>query len=298
MYSFEQLKVFVTVCDTGSFSAAARKLKRAQSGVSQSISNLEIAIDQTLFSREKNTPQITDNGKALLPVARSILNQQHYFDQKVESLSQSQEHELVIAVEESLLNDELLKILAPLADQYPITRFDIFAAPTFDIEKLVSQGKAHLGIIYADGELKVDMDFFLLGQARFLTIASPNHQLSQLNCVTEYDLKNHRQCTHRNADKKELWFTYAISTRVWYANTHQALIDMVVQGLGWAIVPEILIRQPLEQGKISVLPISHEKSGWLTPVGCLVSRTNAIGPVTSAVISELQRHQMVSNQWR
>ncbi|EGU31198.1 transcriptional regulator, LysR family protein, partial [Vibrio ichthyoenteri ATCC 700023] len=32
MYSFEQLKIFVTVCECGSFSAAARKLSRAQSG--------------------------------------------------------------------------------------------------------------------------------------------------------------------------------------------------------------------------------------------------------------------------
>ncbi len=34
------------------------------------------------------------------------------------------------------------------------------------------RGKAQIGIIYADGELKVDMDFFLLGQARFLTVSS------------------------------------------------------------------------------------------------------------------------------
>ena len=78
MYSFEQLKVFVTVCESGSFSAAARKLKRAQSGVSQSIANLEIAIDQELFNREKNIPVLTNTGKALLPVAdaQSILEQQ------------------------------------------------------------------------------------------------------------------------------------------------------------------------------------------------------------------------------
>ena len=85
MYSFEQLKVFVTVCESGSFSAAARKLKRAQSGVSQSIANLEIAIDQELFNREKNIPVLTNTGKALLPVAKSILDQQKYFDQNLDT---------------------------------------------------------------------------------------------------------------------------------------------------------------------------------------------------------------------
>ena len=57
MYSFEQLKIFVTVCECGSFSAAARKLKRAQSGVSQSVANLELAINQDLFTRDKNIPK-------------------------------------------------------------------------------------------------------------------------------------------------------------------------------------------------------------------------------------------------
>lgn len=67
MYSLEQLKIFVTVVETGSFSATGRKLNRAQSGISQAISNLEIAIDQPLFDRNKNTPNLTKSGKTLLP---------------------------------------------------------------------------------------------------------------------------------------------------------------------------------------------------------------------------------------
>ncbi len=146
MYSFEQLKVFVTVCESGSFSAAARKLKRAQSGVSQSIANLEIAIDQELFNREKNIPVLTNTGKALLPVAKSILDQQKYFDQKVESLTQEDEHELIIAVDESIIDKNFIKIISSLADQFPITHFDIITTSTFDVEDLVRRGKAQIGI--------------------------------------------------------------------------------------------------------------------------------------------------------
>lgn len=297
MYSFEQLKVFSTVCETGSFSAAARKLKRAQSGISQSVSNLEIAIGQSLFEREKNNLKLTQQGQALLPLVRTLLNQQHYLNQTIESLAQSQEHEVVIAVDESLLNDQLIQILAPLADIYPITPFEFIATSTFDVQKRVRQGRANIGIVYADGELISDMDYFSLGQARFLTIASPNHELAKLNRVTEHDLKLHRQCVHRDMNKKELWFTYAISMRLWFANSHQALIQMVEQGLGWASVPEILIKQSLKEGKLIALPVSHEIMGWMTPVGCLVSRTQSLGPVTTAIISQLQSHQLHDDRW-
>ncbi|MGS0728610.1 LysR family transcriptional regulator, partial [Shewanella sp. 0m-11] len=264
MYSFEQLKIFVAVCETGSFSAAARKLKRAQSGVSQAISNLEIAINQELFNRDKNTPVLTENAKALLPIAYSILHQQQYFDQKVESLSKVTEHELIIAVDESLVNDELVAIIAPLADKFPITQFEIIAASTFDVEELIRQGKAQVGIIYADGELKVDMDFFVLGQARFLTIAAAEHDLAKLTLVQDSDLKSYRQCVHRSSEQKELWFSYVISTMAWYANTHQNLVSLVGKGVGWAVVPEWLVKQRIERGELVALPVAHEYHGWLT----------------------------------
>ncbi|WP_372882015.1 LysR family transcriptional regulator [Psychromonas sp.] len=297
MYSLEQLKIFVTVCETGSFSAAARQLKRAQSGISQAISNLEIAIDKELFCREKNTPSITLQGKALLPIAKSILHQQKYFDQKVESLAKNYEHELVIAIDESVINDELIEILSPLADQFPITDFEIIIASTFDVEELVRSGQAQAGIVYVDGELKVDMDFFTLGHARFLTIASPEHPLAALSLVGETDLKAHRQCVHRSAQKKELWFSYKISPTAWYANTHKAMIELVKKNVGWAVVPELQVDQNIKQGDIISLPISHEYDGWLTVVGCLVSRSHTSGPVLESVISTLQRYCLLNKRW-
>lgn len=290
MYSFEQLKIFVTVVETGSFSATARKLNRAQSGISQAISNLEIAINQTLFTRNKNIPSLTISGKALLPVAYSILHQQKYFDQKVDALAKNYEHEVIIAIDESLNNQDILKVIAPLADQFPITNFEIISTTTDDVENLVKIGKAQVGIIYSDGELKVDMDFFLLGQARFLTISSPEHPLAKLKAVTSNDLKAHRQCVHRSLSQKELWFSYAISSRIWYANTHQTLIDLVVQGIGWALVPEFAIKRYINQAEVVTLPVTHEQGGWLTPVGCVVSRSQSTGPVLQSLINRLQQH--------
>ncbi|SEG54403.1 LysR family transcriptional regulator [Vibrio hangzhouensis] len=297
MYSFEQLKIFVAVCEHGSFSAAARKLKRAQSGVSQAVANLEIAIDQTLFSRDKNIPQLTENGKALLPIARSILNQQKYFDQKVDSLSKDYEHELTIAVDESLMDKSFLKILAPLAAKFPITNFELICASTFDVERLVREQKAQMGIVYADGELKVDMDFFVLGQARFLTVVAPEHELASLPIVKDSDLKSYCQCVHRSSEKKELWFTYGISSNIWYANDHKTLVDMVSEGIGWSNLPEMLLKQSIQHNEVVVLPVAHEKSGWVTTVGCLVSRSHSNGPVLSELIELLQKHQFIDDHW-
>lgn len=297
MYSLEQLKIFVAVCEAGTFSAAARQLKRAQSGVSQAISNLEIAIDKELFSREKNTPTLTTHGQVLLPIAKSLLHQQQYFDQKVEALAKGDEHELVIAIEESVINDELLQILSPLAEQFPSTDIEIIVASTFDVEVLVRTGQAQVGIVYMDGELKTDMDFFTLGHARFLTIASPAHPLATLPLVSDIDLKAHRQCVQRSTQKKELWFSYKISPTAWYANTHKTLIELVKKNVGWALVPELLAHQSIKNGEIVTLPVSHEYDGWLTVVGGVVSRRHTSGPVLESVIQTLQYYCLLNKHW-
>lgn len=59
-FSLDQLRVLVTIVDTGSFSAAGRKLRRAQSAISQAIAALETMQDVALFDRSGYKPRLTE----------------------------------------------------------------------------------------------------------------------------------------------------------------------------------------------------------------------------------------------
>jgi len=290
MYSLDQLKIFVAVCKAGSFSAAARQLKRAQSGVSQSVSNLEISINQTLFDRSLNKPILTLEGEALLPIAESILHQSLNFEQKIASFASQHEHSLVIAVEESLLASPLLAALAPLAGDFPTTSIEILSASTFDVESMVEDGRAQIGIIYTDGKIKSSMDFFTLSYNRFVTVVSPSHPLARLESVKEFDLRNHQQIVARTACGKELWFSYGISTKSWYANNHQTLISLAQQGVGWATVPESLVKYAIEAGQVVSLKLEFEPTGWINSIDCITSRSHAPGPVFNATLSKIKQY--------
>ncbi|HCU2193477.1 TPA: LysR family transcriptional regulator, partial [Klebsiella variicola] len=50
-YSPEALTAFVEAVDCGSFSAAARRLRKSQSTISTAIANLEADLGVTLFDR-------------------------------------------------------------------------------------------------------------------------------------------------------------------------------------------------------------------------------------------------------
>lgn len=50
-FNSENIELFLTVLDTGSFSAAARKLNRVPSAVSMAIANIEAELGYHLFER-------------------------------------------------------------------------------------------------------------------------------------------------------------------------------------------------------------------------------------------------------
>ena len=63
--TFDQLRVFLTVVEMGSFAGAARKLGRATSVISYSIGNLEAQLGISLFDRDTTRkPQLTDAGRS------------------------------------------------------------------------------------------------------------------------------------------------------------------------------------------------------------------------------------------
>lgn len=72
-YSLESLIAFVTAAQTGSFSAAARQLRKSQSTVSAAIANLEADLGLVLFDRSGHQPQLTDDGHKVRVHVEAIL---------------------------------------------------------------------------------------------------------------------------------------------------------------------------------------------------------------------------------
>src|ERR1700687_5103215 len=64
--TLDQLRTFIAAAEQGSFSAAGRKLRRAQSVVSQTLANLEGQLGVVLFDRSARYPTLTEGGRALL----------------------------------------------------------------------------------------------------------------------------------------------------------------------------------------------------------------------------------------
>src|SRR6202012_5099785 len=97
--SLDQLRTFIAAVDEGSFSAASRKLLRAQSVVSETISNLEEQIGVQLFDRSGRYPKLTPAGTVLLGDARSIITNVDMLKARAKGMSVGLEPELSVVID-------------------------------------------------------------------------------------------------------------------------------------------------------------------------------------------------------
>ena len=86
MLDIYELKVFLVAAETENFSQAARQLNLTQPAVSMQIRALERKLDVTLFHRAGRSLALSERGKALLPLARDMINRAIRIEEEIESL--------------------------------------------------------------------------------------------------------------------------------------------------------------------------------------------------------------------
>src|ERR1700720_3789650 len=97
--SLDQLRTFIAAADEGSFSAAGRRRRRAQSVVSQTMANLEGQLGVKLFDRSGHLPVLTDQGRALLADARAVTGDIDLLKARAKNFARGLEPELSVAVD-------------------------------------------------------------------------------------------------------------------------------------------------------------------------------------------------------
>jgi DNA-binding transcriptional LysR family regulator len=118
--SLDQLRTFIAAAEEGNFSAAGRRLRRAQSVVSQTLANLEAQIRVRLFDRSGRVPTLTEQGHALLARARAVATEVDLFKARPKGLSSGLETELSLVVDAMFPVAALASAVASFQVQFPV----------------------------------------------------------------------------------------------------------------------------------------------------------------------------------
>ena len=69
----DQLRTFIVIAETGSFTKAADIVHKTQSAVSMQMKRLEERLDRPIFARDGRASKLTEDGERLLDYARRIV---------------------------------------------------------------------------------------------------------------------------------------------------------------------------------------------------------------------------------
>ncbi|MDQ3035630.1 MAG: LysR family transcriptional regulator [Myxococcota bacterium] len=237
--TIDQLRVFHAVVEAGSFSAAAKRLRRVQSAVSYAIAQLEQHLEVVLFDRSGRRPALTDAGRALLGDAREVLRRIDDLRQRAGSFASGVEPRVTLAIDTMLPMPLVLDALRDFHQQYPDVSLLLHSEALGGVAQLVRDGTCSVGIGGPLERFPAELEREpLAGIAMGLMVAATHPLAQHGEPVPERVLREHVQIVL--TDRSRL--TEGIDRGVVAEQTFRVAdvgtkLAMIEGGLGWGGVP-------------------------------------------------------------
>jgi len=261
--TFDQLRVFLAVVETGSFAGAARKLNRAVSVISYGIGNLEAQLGLTLFDREgTRRPKLTEAGRAVLAEARTVAQGIDGLRAKVKGLLDGLEAEVNLAVDVMLPSERLGAVLRAFSAEFPTVSLRLHVEALGAVTALVLDGRAAVGI---SGPLASEMEGIervAVGSVTMVPVAAPDHPLARIHPLAPGAGRDHVQLvlTDRSPLTEGRDFS-VMSARSWRLADLGAKHALLREGIGWGNMPLRMVEADLVAGTLVRLHMPDHPGG-------------------------------------
>jgi DNA-binding transcriptional LysR family regulator len=290
--SLDQLRTFIAAADEGSFSAAGRRLRRAQSVVSQTMANLEGQLGVKLFDRSGHLPVLTDQGRALLADARAVACDIDLLKARAKSFAGGLEPELSVAVDVMFPDAAFTAAVAAFQKQFPATllRFDTDSSAVIEP---VLDGRCAVGVIGSWAQAPPQLTHEPLLTIRVPTVVSPQHPLAtRRGPVPIAVLAQHIQLSHVDpADVSRDFATRRLRLpRVWRLSHLGAKLAFLRAGFGFGSLPLHVVEADLATGALVQIATEDAPPGGHVIAMWAVHRTdNPPGPAGRWFIDRLRQ---------
>lgn len=257
--NFDQLEAMLAVVDAGGFSAAARKLGRAQSAVTYAVRSLEERLGVALFDRSSYRPRLTTEGRALLPRARIICEETHALRRQAEAIVAGAEPELTLVVDAMFPMDLLVEALRLASARFPASAPRVFVETMDAALALVLDGTCAIGLILDAMGAAEPIERQRLIDIEIVPVAAPSHPLGRIaGPVRPEDLRRHAQLVLSEGAGAGDDDHGVLSAQTWRIADLGAKRAMLEAGLGWGGLPRHLIAQDLSSGRLRRVEIVDE----------------------------------------
>lgn len=263
-----QLRAFVAIAESGTFTAGALRVHVTQAAISMQIRQLETEIGAKVFVRAPRHVILTEAGEELLRRARHILREHDAALDEIAELAGAERGRLRIGSASAMvLTDQLPGILAELRDQHPGAEIAVTSGTSEVLVDQILAGEIDIAFV----SLPVDVRGIKterLSEDQLVAIASPHHKLAKQKTISAYTLAGERLILgERGGNTRRLidqFFAQAGVTLhvAMELSRQQAIRRMVEADMGVGIVPLQSVIDEVENGTLVRWWIEGAQINW------------------------------------
>ena len=259
-----QLRAFVSLAETGSFTRTGRQLHLSQSAISHSIKALEGEVQCRLLDRVGKTATLTQAGEQLLGHAQRILTEMEQARERLKGLSKWGHGRLRIGASPTSCQYLLPKVLREFKESFPQCLIQIEPGDTPSALELLHNHQIDLALALEPRQLG-QLEFRPLFKDELRFLVSPLHPWAMTGRVERNEITSQRFIVYTRtsymADMIEGYFrreALVLPTSIELGNM-EAIKELVKLGLGISILAPWVARRELAEGSLRALPLGPRK---------------------------------------
>jgi DNA-binding transcriptional LysR family regulator len=290
--SLDQLRAFIAAVDEGSFSAGARKLHRAQSAVSELVSNLEAQLGVALFDRSERYPKLTPAGVQLVADARSVVANVDLLKARAKGISRGLESELSAVVDVLFPIEAIAESAKEFKDRFPRTPLRLYVEALGGAYQPVLDGRCSLGVV---GSLPMAPDGMTLERLQglpMIMVAAREHPLARfVGVIPKTEVAKHVQLVLTDRSELTAGREFGVmSPLTWRLGDLFAKHAFLLKGLGWGGMPVHAVKQDLLEGRLVKLSIEDlAEDSLVLPMSAAYLTAKPPGPAGRWLIERLKQ---------
>lgn len=256
--TLDQLRLFLSVVEEGSFSAAGRRLNRVQSAVSQGISNLEETLGVVLFDRTKRRPELTAAGSSLLIDAQLVFARVSQLRARAATISKGLEAEVSIVVDAIVPAELLVNMCRYFKAEFPTVSLRLRTEVLGSVGGLVLDRSCHLGIAGPIGNEDSLLTRRFVTHVAMVPVAGKSHPLASFGGpIPTIAVRDQIQVVINERDKAKSGDHGVLSGHSWRVADASTKLALINAGLGWGNLPWEMVRDDLRTGALVQLQIEE-----------------------------------------
>lgn len=256
----QNLKAFLLVAETGSFSLAAQKLHLTQPAVSKRVAQLEEQLNVTLFDRIGRTISTTEAGEALLPHARAVQLELQAAEQSVRDLAGEVRGRLRLATSHHIGLHRLPPVLSFFSKTYPAVQLDIDFMDSEQAYDLTLRGEVELAVVTLAPAAVANIITHTIWSDPLDFMVQAGHELTRQKKLDLRDLSKQPAIlpglnTYTGQIVKNLFDRRSLPMQIAIATNYLETIRMMASvGLGWTVLP-----RSMRDASLATLPIRNAR---------------------------------------